>query len=89
MTLDSKPLQGRLVRLESLAPAHRGGLRGACAADPEMLKLGAHEDGTLRAARITWTGRVRDTVVFSILASEWPKIREGLDARLTLINPEP
>jgi len=25
----------------------------------------------IRAERITWTGHVRDTVLFSILASEW------------------
>jgi len=45
-------------------------------------KLGARQDGILRAERITWTGRVRDTVVFSVLAEEWPAIRERLDARL-------
>ncbi len=47
-----------------------------------VLKLGARQDGILRAERITWTGRVRDTVVFSVLAEEWPAIRDGLDARL-------
>jgi len=26
----------------------------------------------LRADRITWTGHVRDTVLFSILRDEWP-----------------
>jgi RimJ/RimL family protein N-acetyltransferase len=34
-------------------------------------KLGAVREGVLRAERITWTGHVRDTVVFSILANEW------------------
>lgn len=47
-----------------------------------VLKLGARQDGILRADRITWTGRVRDTVVFSILAEEWPAIRDRLDERL-------
>jgi len=47
-----------------------------------VLKLGARQDGILRAERITWTGRVRDTVVFSILAEEWPPIRDRLDERL-------
>lgn len=47
-----------------------------------VLKLGARQDGILRAERITWTGRVRDTVVFSVLAEEWPPIRDRLDARL-------
>ena len=36
-----------------------------------MAKLGAVREGVLRADRITWTGHVRDTVLFSILASEW------------------
>ena len=37
-----------------------------------MARLGATREGVLRADRITWTGHVRDTVLFSILASEWP-----------------
>ncbi|MBX3560312.1 MAG: GNAT family N-acetyltransferase [Sphingomonas sp.] len=38
-----------------------------------MAKLGAAREGVLRADRITWTGHVRDTVLFSILADEWPR----------------
>ena len=37
-----------------------------------MAKLGAVREGVLRADRITWTGHVRDTVLFSILRDEWP-----------------
>ena len=37
-----------------------------------MAKLGALREGVLRADRITWTGHVRDTVLFSILKDEWP-----------------
>jgi RimJ/RimL family protein N-acetyltransferase len=37
-----------------------------------MAKLGAVREGVIRAERITWTGHVRDTVLFSILAHEWP-----------------
>ena len=37
-----------------------------------MKKLGAVREGVLRADRITWTGHTRDTVLFSILAQEWP-----------------
>ena len=36
-----------------------------------MDKLGAIREGVLRADRITWTGHVRDTVLFSILKEEW------------------
>ncbi len=45
-------------------------------------KLGAVREGILRRNRITWTGYVRDTVVFSILDAEWPAVRAGLEARL-------
>jgi RimJ/RimL family protein N-acetyltransferase len=45
-------------------------------------KLGAVQEGVLRQDRVTWTGRVRDTVFFSILADEWPTVRDRLDARL-------
>jgi RimJ/RimL family protein N-acetyltransferase len=37
-----------------------------------MKKLGAVREGVLRADRITWTGHVRDTALFSILRDEWP-----------------
>ena len=36
-----------------------------------MAKLGAVREGVIRQERITWTGHVRDTVLFSILADEW------------------
>ena len=35
-------------------------------------KLGAVREGLLRADRITWTGHVRDTMLFAILRDEWP-----------------
>jgi RimJ/RimL family protein N-acetyltransferase len=37
-----------------------------------MKKLGAVREGVLRADRITWTGHVRDTVLFAVLKDEWP-----------------
>ena len=36
-----------------------------------MSKIGAVREGVIRKDRITWTGHVRDTVLFSILADEW------------------
>jgi RimJ/RimL family protein N-acetyltransferase len=36
-----------------------------------MTKLGGVREGVMRADRITWTGHVRDTVLFSILRDEW------------------
>lgn len=47
-----------------------------------VLKLGAVQEGILRQDRVVWTGRIRDTVVFSVLADEWPAVRDRLDARL-------
>jgi RimJ/RimL family protein N-acetyltransferase len=44
-----------------------------------MKKLGAVEEGVTRQASITWTGRVRDLVVFSVLADEWIAVRARLD----------
>ncbi len=47
-----------------------------------MTKLGAVEEGLMRNDKITWTGRVRSSVIFSILAEEWPRVRDRLNARL-------
>jgi len=46
-----------------------------------ILRLGAKEEGTFRRHLITWTGRVRDSVYFSILDEEWPEIKAGLEKR--------
>lgn len=44
--------------------------------------LGAQQDGILRAHRILPDGSVRHTVVYSVLALEWPGIRAALEHRL-------
>jgi N-acetyltransferase len=48
-----------------------------------ILRLGAKEEGTLRRHVITWTGRIRDSVYFSILDSEWPEVKTKLETRLS------
>jgi RimJ/RimL family protein N-acetyltransferase len=45
-------------------------------------KLGARPEGVLRRNKITWTGHIRDTAVFSITDLDWPQARQGLDERL-------
>ncbi|MFD1191960.1 GNAT family N-acetyltransferase [Phenylobacterium conjunctum] len=50
-----------------------------------VTKLGAVQEGILRQDRVTWTGRLRDTVIFSVLADEWPAVRDRLDARLAAL----
>jgi N-acetyltransferase len=47
-----------------------------------VAKLGAVKEGVLRRDTRTWTGHVRDTVVFSILDSEWPAVKLRLEQRL-------
>jgi RimJ/RimL family protein N-acetyltransferase len=45
-----------------------------------ILRIGTKEEGTLRRHLITWTGRVRDSVYFSILDTEWPEVKARLEA---------
>jgi RimJ/RimL family protein N-acetyltransferase len=47
-----------------------------------ILRLGAKEEGTLRKHLLTWTGRMRDSVYFSILDTEWPQVKERLETWL-------
>ncbi len=47
-----------------------------------ITKLGAKQDGVLRADMRMPDGTVRDTVVFSIIASEWPMAKSHLLYRL-------
>lgn len=44
--------------------------------------LGAKKDGVLRHHTIRRDGSVRDSVLYSILAHEWPDVRKHLEARL-------
>ena len=45
-------------------------------------KLGAKREGILRSHMIMPDGHIRDTVVYSITAAEWPNVKESLIARL-------
>lgn len=45
-------------------------------------RLGAVREGVLRANRPRNDGTVRDSVIYSMVAAEWPKVREALRARL-------
>lgn len=47
-----------------------------------ILRLGAKEEGTLRQHMITHTGRLRDSVYFSILDFEWPYVKQRLEQKL-------
>lgn len=45
-------------------------------------RLGARRDGVLRNHKRHKDGSLRDTLVYSILADEWPSVRDRLDQRL-------
>ena len=45
-------------------------------------RLGAKQDGILRNHQIAPNGTLRDTVVFSIIASEWPTVKAHLNFQL-------
>ncbi len=46
-----------------------------------MLRLGAVEEGILRRHMLTYSGRFRDSIYYSILNDEWPAVRARLEAR--------
>ena len=48
-----------------------------------IAKLGATREGVLRREKRMADGSFRDTVVFSILADEWPDVRKGLQVRIS------
>jgi RimJ/RimL family protein N-acetyltransferase len=47
-----------------------------------ILRIGAREEGTFRNHMITASGRIRHTVYFSIIDSEWPNVKGALEAKL-------
>jgi RimJ/RimL family protein N-acetyltransferase len=49
-------------------------------------QLGAAYDGTLRHHRLRSDGSVRDSAYFSVLAAEWPAVRDGLRARVDSVG---
>lgn len=47
-----------------------------------IAKLGAVKEGVLRRHRIMPDGYIRDTVYYSIISNEWPRVRSRLEERL-------
>lgn len=47
-----------------------------------IARLGAREEGLLRSHMVMRDGRIRDSLIFSIIASEWPAVRARLQERL-------
>jgi len=53
------------------------------ASQKAIAAIGAKRDGVIRHQRARRDGSVRDTVMFSILAGEWPDVKKHLESRLT------
>lgn len=47
-------------------------------------RIGAKKDGILRHYQVRRDGSIRDTVMYSILAHEWPGVKQHLELQLTL-----
>jgi N-acetyltransferase len=47
-----------------------------------ILRLGAKQEGIFRQHVVTWSGRLRDSVYFSVIAQEWPEIKKNLEAKI-------
>jgi len=47
-----------------------------------ILRLGAKQEGIIRHERIMLDGRKRNSVWFSIIDDEWPRVRRLLEKRL-------
>ncbi len=52
-----------------------------------LLRLGATEEGVLRKHMVAATGRIRDTVYYSIVDTEWPRVKAALEAKLRSSEP--
>jgi RimJ/RimL family protein N-acetyltransferase len=46
------------------------------------LRIGAKEEGTFRNHMVTQSGRLRHSVFFSIIDSEWPEVKAALEKKL-------
>jgi RimJ/RimL family protein N-acetyltransferase len=47
-----------------------------------LLRIGATEEGTFRNHMVMPDGRLRHSVYFSVIESEWPRVRVRLEALL-------
>lgn len=48
-----------------------------------ILRIGAKEEGTFRNHMVTHTGRIRHSVYYSIIDSEWPAVKALLEDKLS------
>jgi N-acetyltransferase len=70
----------RCNRVELITDVHNLQSRTA------ILRLGAKEEGVLRKHLILPSGRIRDSVIFSIIAEEWPEVKARLSDKLARVG---
>jgi RimJ/RimL family protein N-acetyltransferase len=68
--------QWQCIRVELLTDVLNEQSRAA------ILRLGSKEEGILRSHMIMPSGRIRDSVIFSIVAEEWPEVKARLAGKL-------
>jgi len=73
----------RCVRVELITDVLNAQSRAA------ILRLGARQEGILRNHLTLPSGRIRDSVLFSIIDSEWPEVKANLTAKLRSRTEQP
>lgn len=66
----------KCIRIEIITDVNNERSRNA------ILRLGAKQEGILRNHLIIDTGRIRDSIIFSIIDSEWQEVKEKLVKKL-------
>jgi RimJ/RimL family protein N-acetyltransferase len=51
-----------------------------------ILRMGAKEEGVVRSHMVMPNGRVRDSVLYSIIKNEWPGVNENLRLKLATVR---
>ena len=54
-----------------------------------IARLGAVREGVLRKHKLCWDGFIRDSVLFSVIDSEWPAVKSALEATVLTGAPPP
>jgi RimJ/RimL family protein N-acetyltransferase len=49
-----------------------------------IVRLGAREEGILRSHMVMRDGRIRDSILYSLIHSEWPSVREALQRKMPI-----
>lgn len=64
------------IRVEFKTDARNKASRNA------ILRIGAEEEGTLRSHMLCWDGHHRDSVYFSVIDTEWPRVKSRLEGMM-------